>query len=511
VTGTPESPAAQRPDGEGRAFRGLLAIDDDGYTGPSWWPLSHLAQATKSRGMRVVALAWLAINVVSVLTGILNVELGWNGIPARIGPLEIDLTVYPPLALSLASAVWLGPLWGIVPIYLANLASSVWSGIPWPLAILFSFAGAIETAIFWGSMVTLNISPDLRRGRDLLRFTAVSLVAATTSSLAVVIWNTAHGLDFGSGQKVWRGWVIGDFAQTLLVVAPLLRFAGPPVRAFIDRHFEASPHQSVTYTRTAVIAFCVFVLMGVLVFVGIGMLQGSLDIDPMTKTVNGELLKPRLFEIQFFLSLLVVALIVATGAFSTALARMGERQKNLAHRESLTGCFNRRAFYELFDREADRSRRLGHGLSLVFLDLDHFKEVNDDRGHETGDRLLQQLALRIQGVVRETDLLFRWGGEEFVLILSHTSPEDAPAMAERIRAAVAERPFLTHEPGSPVHITVSLGTAGTLDYPASADALLALADAACYEAKRQGRDRVEAALGAPARDAVPEQVSNHNI
>jgi diguanylate cyclase (GGDEF)-like protein len=400
--------------------------------------------------------------------------------------------------LSLVCAVWLGPMWGIVPIYLANLGSSLWSGIGWPLALLFSLAGAIETAIFWGSMVTLNISPDLRKGKDLIRFAAVSLVAATTSSLAVVIWNSAHGLDFGEGQKVWRGWVIGDIAQTLLVVAPLLRFAGPTVRGFIDRHFEASPHQSVTYTRTAIIAFCVFVLMGLLVFVGIGMLTRSLDIDPATRTANGELLKPRLFEIQFFLILLVVALIVATGAFSTALARMGERQKSLAHRESLTGCFNRRAFYELFEREADRSRRLGEGLSLVFLDIDHFKVVNDHRGHETGDRLLQQLALRVQGVVRETDLLFRWGGEEFVLILAHTGPEDAPAMAERIRAAVAERPFLAHEGGGPVPITVSLGTAGTVSYPASPDELLARADAACYEAKRQGRDRVEVALSAPA-------------
>jgi diguanylate cyclase (GGDEF)-like protein len=477
-----------------RGFRGLLTIDDDGYRGPSWWSLSHIKEVLTHRGMRIVVAAWLAVNLVSILTGILNVELGWNGIPLRIGPLQIDLTAYPPLALSLACAVWLGPLWGIVPIYLANLAGSLWSGMSWPLAALFSLAGAIETAIFWGSMVTLNISPDLRRARDLVRFAAVCLVAATTSSLAVVIWNSAHGLDFGEGQKVWRGWVLGDIAQTLLVVAPLLRFAGPTVRGFIDRHFEASPNQSVTYTKTAVIAFCVFVLMGLLVFVGIGMLQGSLDIDPATRTANGQLLKPRLFEIQFFLSLLVVALIVATGAFSTALARMGERQRNLAHRESLTGCFNRRAFYELFDREADRSRRLGQGLSLVFLDVDHFKVLNDRRGHETGDRLLQQLALRVQGVVRETDLLFRWGGEEFVLILSHTAPEDAPAMAERIRAAVAERPFLGHEPGPSVHITVSLGTVGTVSYPADPDALLARADAACYEAKRRGRDRVEVAL-----------------
>ncbi len=90
----------------------------------------------------------------------------------------------------------------------------------------------------------------------------------------------------------------------------------------------------------------------------------------------------------------------------------------------------------------ERAHRLGHGVSLVFLDIDHFKRINDRHGHETGDRVLQQLAARLQATVRETDLLFRWGGEEFVILLAHTAAEDAPVLAERIRAAVAERPFV---------------------------------------------------------------------
>ena len=495
-SGKPAEPPIPPP--AGQSFRGLPSIDDDGYRGPSWWPLSRILDAARNRGVRKIAGAWVLVNLAAVVTGILNVQWGWNAIPLAIGPLRFDLTIYPPLVLGLLCAVWLGPVWGLVPAYLANLASSISSGMSWPVSALFSLAGAIEIAIFWGSMVTLNIGPDLRRGRDLVRFAAVSLVAPTTSSLAVIIWNAAHDLDFLAGQSTWRGWVLGDLVQSLLVAAPLLRWLGPPVRGFVDRHFSTSPRQSVTYTRAALLAFGVFSLMGVLVFVGLGLLQSSLHIDPATRNTKGELLGPRLFEAQFFLGLLVVALIVATGVFSTALARMGERQRSLAYRESLTGCFNRRAFPELFQREADRSRRLGQGVSLVFLDVDYFKAVNDERGHETGDRLLQQMALRIQGVVRETDLLFRWGGEEFVILLSHTSPADAPALADRVRVAVAERPFLGTELNPPVAITVSLGTAGTDRYPASADDLLARADAACYEAKRRGRDRVEVAPPRPA-------------
>jgi diguanylate cyclase (GGDEF)-like protein len=341
----------------------------------------------------------------------------------------------------------------------------------------------------------------VRRGRDLVRLVAVAVIAPVTSSLAVVIWNASLGLDFLTGQRIWRGWIIGDFLQTLLVVAPLLYFLGQPVRSWIDHQFDSSPRSEVTYTRTALLAFLVFAIMGAVVFVGIGMLERSLDIDPEARTLSGEPLRPRLFEIQFFLGLLVAALILATGVFSTALARMSERQRGLARRESLTGCFNRRAFYELFPRESDRSRRLQQGLAVVFLDVDHFKTINDRLGHEMGDHVLQQLARRVRGVIRETDLLFRWGGEEFVILLPHTTPDDAFSLAERVRAAIADRPFLANEIEPAVTVTASLGTSGTLAYPVAPDELLTRADAACYRAKEQGRNRV--VVGEPAPVELP--------
>jgi len=174
------------------------------------------------------------------------------------------------------------------------------------------------------------------------------------------------------------------------------------------------------------------------------------------------------------------------------LARMGERQRRLSRRESLTGCFNRRAFYELFPREVERARRLGQGVAVVFLDIDHFKNINDRHGHEAGDRVLQQLAARLRGIIRETDLLFRWGGEEFVILLPHTGVDEAAALGERIRAAVADRPFAAGDSHHTVAVTVSVGVAGTGEGPANPDALLARADAACYRAKEAGRNRVEA-------------------
>jgi diguanylate cyclase (GGDEF)-like protein len=313
-----------------------------------------------------------------------------------------------------------------------------------------------------------------------------------TASLAVLIWNMAQGLTPDEGLRIWRGWVTGDMLQALLVVAPLLRFAGPSVRSWIDRQFATPPRYEVTYTRAAFLAAVTFSLIAFLVFIGIHMLQESLEIDPSTRTASGQPLLPRLQEMQFFLGVLGAALTVAASVFSTVLARMGERQRRLSRRETLTGCFNRRAFYELFPREVDRARRLGEGISLVFLDLDHFKRINDRFGHEAGDRVLQQLAARLRGIIRETDLLFRWGGEEFVILLGHTRPTEALALAERIRTAVAERPFVGSDAHPAITVTVSVGTAGTATYPVDPDALLARADAACYRAKEGGRNRVEA-------------------
>lgn len=462
--------------------------------GPSWWPLRHLLHVRSSAGVRRIVAIWIGIIAVSVATGILNVALSWNGLDVSVLGLSVGLTIYPPMVLSVLTAVWLGPMWGVIPIYLANLASALWSGIDLPVALLFSCAGAIETAVVWGSMAILEIDPHLSTRRMTTRFLSLSLIAPVISSLGILIWNSAHGLDLAEGQRLWRGWVIGDFLQLALIVAPLLRVAGPQVSLWVDRQFDAPPEVETSLARRSAFALLMLGTMGVIVFAGIAMLQRSLDIDPLTRSRSGELLLPRLYEIQFFLLLLVVAVFISTGVFSRALGRAAERQRVLARRDALTGCFNRRAFYELFQREADRSRRLRQGLSVAFLDLDHFKSVNDRFGHDTGDRVLQQFAARLQGVVRETDLLVRWGGEEFVVLLSHTDPADAPRLAERIRTAVGERPFTDLGAQPALTLSVCVGTAGATDYPIDADRLVALAGAACQRAKITGRNQVLAAV-----------------
>jgi uncharacterized membrane protein YdjX (TVP38/TMEM64 family) len=127
--------------------QGLPSIDDE-YQGPSWWHLSRLVEVPRSRGMQRIALLGVLVLGVSTLTGILNVTRDWNALPLRLGPFEVPVTIYPAFILSLLSAIWLGPTWGLVPAYAANLAGALVSGLsPWT-AVLFALTRALEILIF---------------------------------------------------------------------------------------------------------------------------------------------------------------------------------------------------------------------------------------------------------------------------------------------------------------------------------------------------------------------------
>ena len=152
-----------------------------------------------------------------------------------------------------------------------------------------------------------------------------------------------------------------------------------------------------------------------------------------------------------------------------------------------TGLANFREFQRRLREEWRRAERYG-GLSLVMLDLDDFKKVNDSLGHLAGDRCLQEFAALVRRGARDTDLAARYGGEEFAVVLPHASTEDARRVAERIRTTVHEFVFLADV--SPLHMTVSAGIATYPSYPAidSPEALLLAADRALYRAKALGKD-----------------------
>lgn len=155
--------------------------------------------------------------------------------------------------------------------------------------------------------------------------------------------------------------------------------------------------------------------------------------------------------------------------------------------DPLTGLLNRRAFGDFAQRMARRRTGLRDAMAVLVLDLDHFKEVNDQFGHEAGDRLLKSSLPKRRTMSNKTDQLFRMGGEEFCFALPNTSLSDAIAVAERIRRAFEGTSVQTSR--GPAATTVSIGIAAT-HVALDVDLLLAAADAAVYEAKARGRNRV---------------------
>ncbi len=179
-------------------------------------------------------------------------------------------------------------------------------------------------------------------------------------------------------------------------------------------------------------------------------------------------------------------LLLSVGVLLMASERVWEEFELLATRDALTGALTRRAVLQAGGEEFDRWRRYGQPLSLVLLDIDHFKQVNDRYGHQAGDRVLAGAVAAMRGELRVNDRLGRYGGEEFVILLPSTDAEAARASAERVRVALAAH---APEPGIPP-CTASLGLAWAQPGDTSLDALLARADEALYRAKANGRNRV---------------------
>jgi diguanylate cyclase (GGDEF)-like protein/PAS domain S-box-containing protein len=169
--------------------------------------------------------------------------------------------------------------------------------------------------------------------------------------------------------------------------------------------------------------------------------------------------------------------------------RLKLQLEELASTDSLTGLATRRRFLELAGHELARARRNGRPISLIVLDLDHFKDVNDRWGHAGGDRVLRATGDLLRRSLREFDLAARWGGEEFCLLLPDTEAAAALATAERLREAIAAMP-VPSPPAGTLRVTASLGVAATGSGSADIDALVEAADQAMYRAKREGRNRV---------------------
>ncbi|RRS04623.1 GGDEF domain-containing protein [Aquabacterium soli] len=249
------------------------------------------------------------------------------------------------------------------------------------------------------------------------------------------------------------------------------------------------------------------------VWTGIGMICMLLGMLVWCILSRQENFEPRLQTLIIVTTCFILALLTwQSHGFAMRRKRMSADRKALAaalqevevlmQHDTLTGLYNRQHLQTRLEAERERARAGGHRFCVALIDLDHFKLINDRHGHAMGDHVLVAFARQAQAVLRETDTIARWGGEEFLILLPDTEPVDKAGIAlRRLQASLRGAPISDAEPN--MRVTFSAGVAEWAKGE-SIEQLLDRADAALYDAKRQGRDRaVQAPLPLPAHPAPP--------
>jgi diguanylate cyclase (GGDEF)-like protein len=208
--------------------------------------------------------------------------------------------------------------------------------------------------------------------------------------------------------------------------------------------------------------------------------------DPMQAFIS-----PSPFQGALFVTAAAAAILATFAFLLLQKERADGEAMRLATMDPLTGAYNRRTFHEIAERELSRIRRADQPLSIIIVDLDHFRPINEKHGNRVGDQVLQKIANIVRGALRTEDMLVRYGGEEFLVMLPDVPGPGAVIVAGRIRKAVEAEPLLVD--GHTIAMTVSVGVSARLDEgPESMEHLLARADGALALAKQRGRNRVVA-------------------
>lgn len=251
-------------------------------------------------------------------------------------------------------------------------------------------------------------------------------------------------------------------------------------------NFRIDKKQRSLYRQIVV----VFVLLAVVYTVRIFLCTGSVDQVSLLSMGTGD--KILILAIYILMILLVFSLVIVINnrllvdisEYLTERERLVQEFKRMASTDGLTGIFNRMKLEPIMTAEVLRSRRYGRLLSILLVDIDHFKLVNDNYGHNIGDAVLRDVAAVLKENLREADSLGRWGGEEFLVVAPETSTDGARKIAEKLREAVASHRFIRD-----IKVTISVGVASLMADEWEED-MVRRADEAMYLAKNSGRNRI---------------------
>jgi diguanylate cyclase (GGDEF)-like protein len=421
--------------------------------------------------------------------------------------------VWPPTGLALAAVLLLGyRVWPAVLVgaYLVNVTT----------------AGSVATSIGIATGNTLEavvgayLVNRFANGRDafdrpedvfkwaLLAAMISTVVSATFGVTSLCLGGVASWASYG---PIWLTWWLGDAAGALIVAPLVLLWARNPRLQWNRRQCREAALLLLTVCAIGLIVFgevapfqdnnppLTFLCIPPVVWaayrfgqreaVTASFLFSAFAVSATLRGVGafaGDSPNESLLLLQAFMG--VITVMAMTLAASVSQRKRFETQlAHLADHDSLTDLLSRRRFEAELWQHLAEAKRYGTRGSLLFLDLDEFKLINDRLGHETGDKLLVALAALLRGRLRTSDLLARVGGDEFAIALPHTGGDQAQALAEQLIEAIGSHPFQVA--GRPVTITVSIGIALFPEDGVTVDELLAHADAAMYRAKRAGGNR----------------------
>ncbi|CAN7619482.1 diguanylate cyclase [Acidovorax sp. LjRoot194] len=321
----------------------------------------------------------------------------------------------------------------------------------------------------WSDLLSLWFSTELM---NYMLIVPVVLAAPRADDSAPLIPATTAATSTAWASMFWR---VAPVSSLLLAEGVRTVIGGPGMLAFVVPGLLWCALSYSTFTASLLsLVVCLWTMAGVA--------TGVLNFTPAHA---GDVFSLRVGVTLLALGPLAVA--CASAARAQALRRMDHAKRH----DDLTGVLARRALLKQGDPLVARHQRGCAGAAVMMLDVDHFKQVNDQNGHSAGDQLLVGITKIMAIALRPADLLGRMGGQEFAAVLPGVSPAEAHAIAERLRTAVEQAPFATGQ-GSPQHATVSIGLvhSATLGGDADLEVLLLAADTALYRAKAEGRNRV---------------------
>ncbi len=466
--------------------------------------LRQLWRLAPARTRNLVLGAWVLSVALSIVLGLATVIQQWSGLPLSFGGVDIYITVYPPLLICLWWSLSFGWWWGAIPAYLATLSLALYAGMPLAWALLFACSNPLGFAVLVLGYRAIAVSRNLRNLESLLVFIQLAFVASVFGSSGALVWCYTNRIDTTAALPIWQGWWLGSFLQSVLLVGPLMYASWPAMSRWQSRN-PACLSQDAPHPRRRVLQLIAIMLLGVLAygFVTIGLgssrVERAIDGEEHATLVQAVEILHATSWVFFWIFALIILFLAFFGyrlfmrwqTLSSELIRKLEQANAelavMARTDALSGLNNRRVSEQYIEEQWKRSLR-GEPSGLLMIDIDHFKAINDQYGHDAGDAVIRALAQQLRAQLRGIDVAGRWGGEEFVVVLPNTDLGGIRTLAERLLEQVQRNPV--HHGATAIAYSISIGASLVLADDRSAEAALKRADQALYAAKQQGRNRL---------------------